>query len=596
MLAAASPDAVTQPGAADFTSCAKPKYPKEALHGWQEGTVKLEFLVGADGSVKGAAVAATSFHPLLDSAALDSISRCRFKPGTKDGKAIESKVTVQYVWSLEGDPVRDPLAAAPAYVREFLVKARKADAIVDPLQRCLAFPDFPGNKWPTGLTQSYCHLIHGEMITLAVVADHIGRGAYAELEALYRRDLERHFSKDNFSEVIHRDFAPFDASDQINALTQKWIDNAPESPFANAARGEYLSAVAREVRGGGWARDTPKENMERMSDHIGMALHFYRKALRIEPRLLTVHTSLVNVAMYDSREGIGEEALARGEAIDPGCRYLSRTHLVALQPRWGGSLSAMREYADQLAPHVASRPLLALNLTMPALEQARILAQDKHYAEIVKVLEPAAKVAPYPDVFADLGTNLHFSGGDDWESLVRLMVAYRFANDDFAASLARGRLLLTVARDPAWAVGSLRRASELKPERLGSIMLLGRAYSEVGHYDQAESHLTRALADPELHAEALYSLINLANVRGRLDEAGRHAALFIKTYPDYAAGWFMQGVVHMRMGAQGEAITAYKRFLGKVEKNTMEGEVALAKRYLGGDRDPAFTGVAKEKR
>jgi len=28
----------------------------------------------------------------------------------------------------------------------------------------------------------------------------------------------------------------------------------------------------------------------------------------------------------------------------------------------------------------------------------------------------------------------------------------------------------------------------------------------------------------------------------------------------------------------------------------MSGEVAKAKRYLGGDRDPAFTGVAKEKR
>lgn len=598
MLAAASPDPLTKPGAPDFSTCAKPAYPKVALEGWQEGTVKLEFLVGADGVARNAAVAETSFHPLLDSAALESIKRCRFKPGTRDGKAVESTVNVIYAWSLQGDPIADPLAAAPAHVREFLVKARKADAIADPLQRCLAFPDFPGNQWPAGLAQSYCHLRAGEIITLAVVDDHIGRGAYAELDTLYRRDLERHFSKDNFSEIIHRDFESFDASDKANALTQQWIDNAPESPFANAARGEYLRAVARKVRGGKWARNTPTENMERMSDHIGMALHFYAKALRIEPRLLAVHTSLIHVASLDSRADLGEAAFARGEAIDPGCRYLSMRHMATLQPRWGGSLGAMREYAGQLAANVSARPLLALNIVMPAFEQGRILAEEKRYAEAVKVFEPAAKLAPYPDLFEFLGTNMQYSGGDDWESLVRLLVAYRYSNDEHGAAFARGRLLLTVAGDPAWAVGSLRRASELNPEWLASEMLLGRAYLELGEYDQSEVHLTRALADPEQHVDALHFMINLAAARGRLDDAIRHAALFTKTYPEISSGWFLQGDVYMHMGAQAEAIAAYQRFLVQVEKNkeTMSSQVAQAKRYLGGDRDPAFTGVAKETR
>jgi len=594
MLAAASPDAVTQPGAPDYSTCAKPDYPKAALRGGQEGTVKLEFLVGADGTAKSAAVAATSSHPLLDSAALEGIRRCRFKPGTRDGKAVESKVNVIYEWSLQGGPIADPLA----HVHEFLIKARHADAIADPLQRCLAFPDFPGNQWPAGLAQSYCHLLAGETITLAVVADHIGRGAYAALETLYRRDLERHFSKDNFSEVIHRDFESFDASDRANALTQQWIDNAPESPFANAARGEYLRAVARKVRGDKWAQETPAENMERMSDHIGMALHFYGKALRIEPRLLAVHASLVHVATLDKRSALRERAFARGQAIDPSCQYLSMRYMAGLQPRWGGSLGAMREYAVQLAAYVPTRPLLALNIVMPAYEQGRILAEEKRYAEAVNVFEPASKLAPYPELFEYLGTNMQYSGGNDWESLVRLLVAYRYSNNEHGAVFARGRLLLSVAGDPAWAIGLLRRASELNPEWIASTMLLGRAYRELGEYDQSETHFTRALADPLQHMEALYSMINLAAARGRLEDASRHAALFTKTYPENSSGWFLQGDVYMHMGAQAEAIAAYQRFLALVEKNKdrMSGEVAQAKRYLGGDRDPAFTGVAKEKR
>ena len=32
--------------------------------------------------------------------------------------------------------------------RTYLTKAREAERIEDPLQRCLAFPDLPANHWP----------------------------------------------------------------------------------------------------------------------------------------------------------------------------------------------------------------------------------------------------------------------------------------------------------------------------------------------------------------------------------------------------------------------------------------------------------------
>ena len=49
------------------------------------------------------------------------------------------------------------LAAAkqpPAEYAAYVAAVRKADAITDPLQRCLAYPDLPGNTWMPGAAKA----------------------------------------------------------------------------------------------------------------------------------------------------------------------------------------------------------------------------------------------------------------------------------------------------------------------------------------------------------------------------------------------------------------------------------------------------------
>src|SRR4051794_29852943 len=74
------PSAGTTPARANFTTCAKPAWPKEALRKEQSGTVQLAFLIGADGAVKDSRVEKSSGFPLLDEAAQTRIMRCRFQP------------------------------------------------------------------------------------------------------------------------------------------------------------------------------------------------------------------------------------------------------------------------------------------------------------------------------------------------------------------------------------------------------------------------------------------------------------------------------------------------------------------------------------
>jgi protein TonB len=89
------------PAVADFGTCAKPEWPKSSLRNEETGTVTLSFLIGVDGHVADSKVVKSSGFRELDKAAVNGISKCRFKPGMTDGKPEQAWMQMQYVWTLE---------------------------------------------------------------------------------------------------------------------------------------------------------------------------------------------------------------------------------------------------------------------------------------------------------------------------------------------------------------------------------------------------------------------------------------------------------------------------------------------------------------
>jgi len=86
---------------ADFNTCAKPEYPKASLRNEETGTSTISFLIGVDGRVMDSKLTKSSGFRDLDKAAQLALGKCRFKPGTEDGKPVQAWVPVQYVWTLE---------------------------------------------------------------------------------------------------------------------------------------------------------------------------------------------------------------------------------------------------------------------------------------------------------------------------------------------------------------------------------------------------------------------------------------------------------------------------------------------------------------
>lgn len=81
--------------------CEKPQYPRASLVNEETGTVTLAFLIGTDGSVLESKVEKSSGFKNLDKAAATALGKCKFKPGTKDGKPEQAWTKVSYVWKLE---------------------------------------------------------------------------------------------------------------------------------------------------------------------------------------------------------------------------------------------------------------------------------------------------------------------------------------------------------------------------------------------------------------------------------------------------------------------------------------------------------------
>jgi periplasmic protein TonB len=99
--ATAPAKSVHVPAVADFSTCAKPEWPKSSLRNEETGTVTLSFLIGLDGRVADSKIVKSSGFRDLDKAAVGGISKCKFKPGMTDGRPEQAWMQMQYVWTLE---------------------------------------------------------------------------------------------------------------------------------------------------------------------------------------------------------------------------------------------------------------------------------------------------------------------------------------------------------------------------------------------------------------------------------------------------------------------------------------------------------------
>ncbi|MFO0233172.1 MAG: energy transducer TonB [Burkholderiales bacterium] len=88
---------------ASWSGNAAPPYPAAARRLGEQGEVRLDVHVGADGAVLDVQLRVSSGSPTLDRAAIDTVRRWRFRPATVDGQPVpEWYRDWKWVFRLEG--------------------------------------------------------------------------------------------------------------------------------------------------------------------------------------------------------------------------------------------------------------------------------------------------------------------------------------------------------------------------------------------------------------------------------------------------------------------------------------------------------------
>ena len=429
------------------------------------------------------------------------------------------------------------------------------------MARCLAFPDLPHNQWPAGLARAHCDLNYGPRITLAKATELVDRGAVAELDALFAADLERHFSETDFSEVIHSDFEAFDASYEAGHLTKLWLDKAPTSAYALAARAVYYREMAWQSRGGKFMRDTPKENVVRMEEFASMSTDLYRRAIEMEPRLLAAYVGMIDLGTLVSDDALKQWAIQAAKRIDPACKSVSGFQMSGLEPRWGGSYPEMLQLSAEIAPFLSRRPLLALNTIWPAVDLGDQLWRGEKYAEAIEVLRPVVLQTTNPEPYETLATSMLAIDADPWQTLVYLLEAARYQQGRAYVTRSLGRSLLLQARRPAWAMRYLKQAVKADPDDAYAHYLLAAAYSDVRDVVKSEAEYRISMQDREienLRRDSVHELVDVLIRARQFQKALAEVDVLNREYPRFADGWKDRSVILGGLNADGGMEAAQK--------------------------------------
>lgn len=453
------------------------------------------------------------------------------------------------------------LAAAkqpPAEYAAYVAAVRKADAITDPLQRCLAYPDLPGNTWMPGAAKARCTMF---LTPVRYSLDDIDAklkqaGGAAELEAAFAELLDAHFKEPAKREQISLALMVFrDADfDKAERIARAWRAAAPKSAFARVALGHVLAGRGWNARGTDYAQKTPAENLKRMSGYFVEAAKEYTVALEGTSRLLPACEGLMAIGRQSSDE-LQTHASERCLYIDPTSYYVVDELMNAAEPRWGGSEEAMKNVAAYAQEKAAVNPVLSVFAFHPAYYAIERL--DDGDDEAIKVLAPAALQVPNAGYLRRAG-GAYLRKDDYWKALAYLSQALRFMPGYGQESRFRA-LVLRQLGESKWARADAERAATLDPANGYAHQLLGNIVRDLDGPAAAAPHFKRAMDDAKTREYAFNDYCGSLIDSKRLDEAGKCIDELLAAFPANPEGW-RQRLVLIGFDAPG-SMEAMERFV-----------------------------------
>jgi tetratricopeptide (TPR) repeat protein len=436
--------------------------------------------------------------------------------------------------------------------QQFLSDARTAEAIADPLQRCLAYPSPPGLDWSSAATSAYCRYQLDPAVKPEEAFQLIRSGHAAELDRRFAEIMRTPHSQPDQQDVLDRtfniDFA--NGSDTVRGLMDAWKRQDPNSPFALAASGMSYLAMAQQARGSDYATNTPQSSFDSMSRLLQRARDDLDAAVKLEPRVTPAYGAMIYVAALSSDTNYAISAARRGLAIEPAS-YMIYTRLVWMaQPKWGGTVPVMRRFIAGAQRHAKENPLLlVLRAESTGGEQA---------VEYTPCM-PASEYDLYNVLFAQPGrvgllmeaawSARHCSRSD--LSLIFRSEVLRFDPSNIDHRQMRVSDLVDFGQSQ-WAMSEGNALVALAPQDENSYEARGLVYESKGQMDDAINDYEQAL---RINPNDSWDLIELGNLyvsaKHDWDKGWAMANRLLQINPEEPRGWLLRARIQREQPRAG---------------------------------------------
>jgi tetratricopeptide (TPR) repeat protein len=425
----------------------------------------------------------------------------------------------------------------PPELAAYIAAARKADAIADPLQRCLAYPDLPGSTWTPGVAKARCVMFNTPPIfTLdsleAALAEPDGAKA---VDAKFAALLDAHYTVPEQREQIFIGLRIFKSLDRDRAerIARAWLAASPDSAFAQTALGHVLVARGLDARGTKYARETPAEDMRTMGKFFGDAGQHYATALKANTKLLPACVGLMVIGRY-SDDVVQNTATKWCIDADPASYHVVDELMNAAETRWGGSDEQMRAIAAYAQARTEQDPVLAVFAFHHAYYDIERDSDDGD-ARALAVLEPAALQVPNAAYIRRVG-DVYVNKKDWWKAFAWKSQAVRFAPEYDDEWRLRGYVQYRLG-DSAGARSDVEHALALDANNLRAHGVLGDVLRNTGHPADARQHYARAMDVPSLRKRAFIANCASAIEAKQEKEAPACVDRLLAEYPDNGEAW-----------------------------------------------------------
>jgi tetratricopeptide (TPR) repeat protein len=340
----------------------------------------------------------------------------------------------------------------------------RAEAVADPVQRCIEYPSPPQVQWPKPMIETFCRDMFVQVPQADTLKAMIDQQNWKGLKTHYDGYLERHFSEQDPEAVLYRVFSAnsWRNEDEAERYSRRWLQAQPQDAYANTLRGMHLIRRAWQVRGNGFAREVSQQDMRKTIALAREASVVLTRAIKAEPRLMPAYQTLIEAYMLGERPELMRRALQASSRQSPSNYYVRTVAAEYLRLAWGGTPTELDDLADDARRHLDRNPRLGLLSANNTTQLGHARYRGKRYGRALAAARDALESGP--DFSAlQLGADASERVGYETETVVYLSQIIRF-NRGRKDELMRRGLLFEANKFYAYALRDYRAALAIAPD------------------------------------------------------------------------------------------------------------------------------------